>query len=159
MSTTALFVDFVNKSLSMQNAELALLIDRFMRRIHFGLQSKAPSFDKEKVGPGGGIVLLTLADMGRPGLHELTKRVARDKSQMTRTIRSLEAKGLVERKPSQLDARVTLISLTPEGERVVDTLKQAVAETINEILAPISKSEEQALQSLLERTLNEETRD
>ena len=137
----------------MQNSELALLIDRFMRRIHFGLQSKAPAFDTEKVGPGGGIVLLTLSDMGSPSLHDLTKQVARDKSQMTRTIRSLETKGLVKRKPSPDDARVTFVSLTQTGEQVVETLKHVVSETINEILSPISKSEEQILRDLLERAL------
>lgn len=141
----------------MQNADLALLIDRFMRRIHFGLQSRAASFDTEKVGPGGGVVLLTLADLGRPGLHELTRRVARDKSQMTRIIRSLESKDLVERAPSQHDARVTIVFLTAEGERVVDTLRQVVAETIGDILAPISASEEEMLRNLLERALNDDT--
>ena len=137
----------------MQDTELALLIDRFMRRIHFGLQSKAHAFDTTRVGPGGGIVLLTLADMGCPGLHELTRRVARDKSQMTRTIRSLEAKGLVAREPSGTDARVTLIRLTAAGEQVVRDLQTAVAETIGEILAPISADEEDALRTLLSRAL------
>lgn len=139
----------------MQNSELALLIDRFMRRIHFTLQSKGPSFDTEKVGPGGGIVLLTLSDMGCTSLNELTMQVARDKSQMTRTIRSLETKGLVVREPSPDDGRVTLVHLTHSGERVVDTLKDVVSETINDILSPISKSEEQVLRDLLERALGE----
>lgn len=137
----------------MQNTDLALLMDRFMRRIHFGLQAKAHAFDTAKVGPGGGIVLLTLADMGTPGLQELTRRVARDKSQMTRTVRSLEAKGLVARAPSPHDARVTLISLTEAGEAVVQTLQTAVADTINDILAPISGSEKDALKAMLERAL------
>ena len=140
----------------MQNIELALLIDRFMRKIHFGLQSKAHVFDKERIGPGGGVVLLTLADMGCPGLNELTRRVSRDKSQMTRTIRSLETKGLVARVPSPADARVSLVHLTGEGERVVEELRQAVAETIGEILAPISKQEEEVLRRLLERALLED---
>ena len=140
----------------MQDAELALLIDRFMRRIHFGLQSKGPTFDTEKVGPGGGIVLLTLSDMKCPSLQALTKQVARDKSQMTRTIRSLEAKGLVDRTPSPDDARVTLVALTPAGEQVVSALKQVVTETIGEILAPISPTEEEVLRNLLERALNQD---
>lgn len=139
----------------MQNIELALLIDRFMRRIHFGLQSKAHVFDTERVGPGGGLVLLTLADMGCPGLHELTTRVARDKSQMTRTIRSLEAKGLVARTPSSKDARVTLVYVTDAGQVVVRALQQAVAETIGDILAPISRSEEDVLKALLQRALSD----
>lgn len=143
----------------MQDAELALLIDRFMRRIHFGLQSKAHSFDTEKVGPGGGIVLLTLSDMRCPSLQALTNQVARDKSQMTRTIRSLETKGLVKREASPNDARVTLVSLTTTGERVVSELKHAVAETISEILTPISKPEERVLRDLLERALSQRTAD
>lgn len=150
-------VDKVNIIVAMQNTELALLIDRFMRKIHFGLQSKSHAFDRERVGPGGGIVLLTLADMGCPGLNELTRRVARDKSQMTRTIRSLETKGLVARKASPEDARVSLVYLTREGETVVDELRKAVAETIGEILAPISKQEEEVLRGLLERALMEQS--
>ena len=142
----------------MQDTELALLIDRFMRRIHFSLQSKAHTFDTAKVGPGGGIVLLTIAEMGCPGLHELTNRVARDKSQMTRTIRSLETKGLVARHPSPHDARVSLVSLTQSGEQVVEMLQQAVAETIGSILAPISKMEEKVLKDLLERALSDDAR-
>ena len=137
----------------MQDTELALLIDRFMRRIHFGLQAKAHSFDTAKVGPGGGIVLLTIAEMGCPGLHELTHRVARDKSQMTRTIRSLETKGLVMRRASPHDARVSLVELTEAGTQVVKELQSAVAETINNVLAPITESEKQCLNKLLERAL------
>ena len=137
----------------MQDTELALLIDRFMRRIHFGLQSQAQVFDTATVGPGGGIVLLTIAEMGCPGLHELTHRVARDKSQMTRTIRSLEAKGLVTRQISAQDARVTLVELTEDGFETVKALQAAVAETIEGILAPISKDEEAVLKTLLARAL------
>ena len=140
----------------MQNTELALLIDRFMRHIHFGLQSKAHVFDTARVGSGGGVVLLTLADMGCPSLQSLTRRVSRDKSQMSRMIRSLETKGLVTRTLSPTDARVTLIALTAEGEAVVKALQNAVTETIGEILAPTSPSEEDVLRELLKRALPDE---
>ncbi|MEX0310620.1 MAG: MarR family winged helix-turn-helix transcriptional regulator [Tateyamaria sp.] len=137
----------------MKDTELALLLDRFMRHIHFGLQAKADSFDTARVGPGGGIVLLTLAEMGNPSMQDLTRRVARDKSQMTRMIRSLEAKGLVERKASPHDARVSLVCLTAEGENVVAVFKNAVAETINEVLSPISEDESRTMRTILKRAL------
>ncbi len=133
------------------DTELALLIDRFMRSIHFGLQERAPEFDRKAVGPGGGVVLMTLADAGRISLNELTKRVARDKSQMTRVIRSLEAKGLVRREAAPDDARVSIVSLTPEGIEIVGELMQTVAQVIDEILEPISQSERQTLKDLLSR--------
>ena len=137
----------------MQDTELALLVDRFMRRIHSGLQKRAPDFDREAVGPGGAILMMTLADTGRISLNELTKRVARDKSQMTRMIRSLERKGLVHREMSPDDGRVSLIFLTPKGSEVVGELKQTVAEVIGEILGPISEREQKTLQSLLARVV------
>ena len=137
----------------MRTTELALLLDRLMRRIHSGVHAKAHVFDTERVVPGGGFVLLTIADMGCPELHELTKRVARDKSQMTRTIRTLETKGLVARKTAPHDARVTLVALTDSGQDTVRAIQQAVAETIGDILAPISTSEEDVLKSLLHRAL------
>ncbi|MGD1884400.1 MAG: MarR family winged helix-turn-helix transcriptional regulator [Paracoccaceae bacterium] len=112
-------------------------------------------FDTERVGPGGGFVLLAIADMGCPELNELTKRVARDKSQMTRTIRVLETKGLVARKTASHDARVTLVFLTDAGQDAVRAIQHAVAETIGEILAPISKTEEDVLKSLLHRALSD----
>lgn len=138
----------------MQNTDLAMLVDQFMRRIHFGLQERAASFDTHAVGQSGGIVLMTLAEMEKPALSELTKRVARDKSQMTRTVRSLEAKGLVAREACPEDARITLVSLTPQGESVVNELMEAVAGVVDGILEPIASSDKQMLQSLLMRALH-----
>ncbi|MEM8798116.1 MAG: MarR family transcriptional regulator, partial [Pseudomonadota bacterium] len=137
----------------MQDTDLALLVDRLMRSIHFGLQERAPGFDREGVGPGGGIVLMTLADTGQISLNDLTKRVARDKSQMTRMIRSLEGKGLIERAVSPKDARVTLVMLTPKGKEIVGELRATVAEVIGEILTPISKDEKETLKTLLQRVV------
>jgi DNA-binding MarR family transcriptional regulator len=137
----------------MPDTELALLFDRFMRHVHFALQEKADGFDTENVGPGGGIVLLTLAEMGCTGINDLTQRVARDKSQMTRMIRSLERKGLVDRKPSPDDARVSLVSLTPKGDAFVETLRQAVAVAINGLLEPVSADERALLTTLMKRII------
>lgn len=146
-------MDNVNKSVAMPDTELALLIDRFMRRIHFGLQEKAAGFDKQNVGPSGGIILLTITELGCPSLHELTEKVARDKSQMTRVIRSMEAKGLVKRQPSPTDGRVTLVSLTSAGEDVVSQIQKAVAETIDEVLGPISQADKERFENILQRAL------
>ncbi|MEM9734922.1 MAG: MarR family transcriptional regulator [Pseudomonadota bacterium] len=146
-------VDIINQVTSMPDTDLALLIDRFMRCIHFGLQERAPGFDRKAFGPSGGMVILTLADTGRISLNELTRRVARDKSQMTRMIGSLETKGLIRREASSDDGRVSLVLLTPEGETVANELMQIVAEVIGNILEPISQSEKQTLKELLSRVV------
>ena len=133
----------------MTDIELALLVDRFMRRIHGAVHRKAPHFDTERVGPGGGMILLTLADLGPAQMQELARRLARDKSQMTRAVRVLEEKGLISRTTSQQDARASVVTLTQKGHQTVDTLRAVLAETIDEILGPIGDDKKQQLQDLL----------
>lgn len=135
----------------MPDTDLALLIDRLMRRIHSGLQSRAAEFDTERVGPAGGMILLALADMEGCAQAELTRKLARDKSQMTRSLAALEGKGLLRRTPSPQDARVTLLSLTPQGEDVVTDLRQMLALTIDEVLSPLPASERSTLRTILTR--------
>ena len=138
----------------MADIELALLVDRLMRRIHTGLQSKAAEFDRERVGPNDGIILLTLAEIGQAEMNTLTKRLNRDKSQMTRSIRVLEDKGLVARQRSAEDGRVTLLDLTPKGKAVVETFGGAIAGTLSEVLGPLSEEEQLQLKAVLKRGLS-----
>ena len=84
---------------------LAILLDRFVRRIHLSLSAKAAEFDTYKIGAGGAIFLLTLDEMGTVPLSRLTAHMMRDKSQMTRLVRTMERKGLIVRSPSETDAR------------------------------------------------------
>lgn len=135
----------------MADTDLALSVDRFMRRIHSALQARAAEFDTENVGPAGGMLLLTLAEMGQPEIRELTARFARDKSQMTRVIGMLETKGLVARRPSQRDQRASVVSLTPKGHAVVADLSRALAETIGALVAPLSAEEQETLKALMAR--------
>ncbi|MEL6216767.1 MAG: MarR family transcriptional regulator, partial [Pseudomonadota bacterium] len=77
--------------------EVARLVDRLMRRIHASLNAAAPDFDRHGVGPAGGILLLTLADIEPARVHDLATQISRDKSQVTRGIQALERKGLIVR--------------------------------------------------------------
>ncbi|MEM1303180.1 MAG: MarR family transcriptional regulator, partial [Pseudomonadota bacterium] len=110
----------------MATIQLALLVDRLMRQIHVSLQANSAEFDTRDVGPMGGMVLLTLADTGPCDMHVLTQLMARDKSQMTRIIKALEAKDCVARETSARDARVSVISLTDIGQAVVQDLRIAL---------------------------------
>lgn len=94
---------------------------------------------------------MTLADAGQVSQNELSRRMVRDKSQMTRMIQGLEGKGLVRRENSTSDGRVVMVSLTAEGEQAVEELLEAVADVIGDLLAPISANETQLLKQLLSR--------
>jgi DNA-binding MarR family transcriptional regulator len=59
-----------------------------------------------------------------PGLSQsaLARAIGRDKSTISPLIRELEGKALIERRPSAGDRRSVTLSLTPAGERELDSL-------------------------------------
>lgn len=135
------------------DTEIGQLVDRFMRHIHNDLGQRAPSFDREKVGPAGGLVLMTLGDMEPVPMHELVRVIARDKAQITRLLQSLGNKGLVEKFPSIDDGRVCMLRLTHKGRDTVAGLNFAVSETIDGLLSPLSHVERRTLKDLLKKAL------
>lgn len=137
----------------MSSIDLAFHLDRFVRHLHVTLHTKAKDFDPDRVGPGGAMILLSLSDMGTAGLNELTRRLARDKSQMTRAIQMLEGKGMVTRQQSPDDARVSLVALTEKGQALVDTHHRVLAETLDELLSPISPEDRAVLEALLKQAV------
>ncbi len=139
----------------MQDTNIARLVDRFMRRINGSLRARAREFDHERVGPGGGMILMTLADIEPAPIQEIVRRMARDKSQMTRAIKSLEDKGLIARHQSPDDARVCLLTLTDRGHKSVDRIQHALADVIDDILDPLDPGERKRLEEFLERALTE----
>lgn len=135
----------------MPDIEIGQLVDRFMRHIHADLGRKAPSFDKERVGPAGGMVLMALADQEPVAIHELVRSIARDKAQITRLLKTLAAKGLIEKSQSQTDGRVCVLRLTRKGRDTVTGLQLAVAETIDVLLDPLGGQERETLKVLLKK--------
>lgn len=129
--------------------EIARLVDRLMRRIHAGLNAKAATFDRHRVGAGGGVMLLTLAEIEPAAIQTLVHRLRRDKSQISREVQTLERKGLIARAACPEDARVSILTLTPEGRETVGVLQRAVADVLSEILAPLSAADQRHLKTLL----------
>ncbi|MEM7723393.1 MAG: MarR family transcriptional regulator [Pseudomonadota bacterium] len=141
------FVDSVNNMSA--DIEIAQLMDRLMRRIQAQLNSRAEDFDHHNLGPGGGILLLTLAEIEPARMHDIARAMARDKSQMTRAVQSLERKGLVDRAACPDDARGSVLSLTDEGRATVTTLQSAVAGVLGDLLAPLDPDQTEALRQAL----------
>lgn len=131
--------------------EIAQLMDRLMRRVHAHLNERAPTFDRHRLGPGGGILLLTLAEIAPARMQDLARAMARDKSQITRAVQALEGKGLIERAPCPDDARAVLMRLTDEGRATVAIFQEAVAEALGGILGPLTPSEIEQFRAMLRR--------
>ena len=125
--------------------EIAYLVDRFMRRISANLHDKALEIDTERVGPFGGMILLTLSDIEPTPITKLVEQMGRDKSQMTRAIQTLENKGMIARHASDEDRRVSLLQLTEKGRAFVGDIKKILSGVIDDILVPVSARERKVL--------------
>jgi MarR family transcriptional regulator, organic hydroperoxide resistance regulator len=85
-------------------------------------------------------------------MSELAETLWCDASNVTGIVDRLEARGLVERRPSPDDRRVKLLRLTDEGEtlraRVVERMERPAPE-----LAALGADEQRQLRDLLARAL------
>ncbi|MBX9717953.1 MAG: MarR family transcriptional regulator, partial [Microbacteriaceae bacterium] len=92
--------------------ELRVLIQKVARRIR--AERAREGISDTQLG-----VLWQLASEGRstPGRLAASERVSAPS--MNRTLNALEASGLVQRTPSDNDARSVWVTITPAGEQVI----------------------------------------
>jgi adenylate cyclase len=103
-------------------------------------------------------VLASLHDA--PGIDQrrLAERIAIDLSRAQRLLKRLEGRKLVQRLPTDGSIRSGVLSLTPQGIKVLQTLRPAMAAAQDRVMAPLSDRERETLQELLARVIraNEE---
>ena len=96
-------------------------------------------------------LLATLEDFGPASQAALGRRSGIHLSDMVATINELADRGLVERAPDPFDGRRNIISLTAAGKRQLRRLDKRLAESQDELLAPLSPEERQRLIELLSK--------
>ncbi|MFI6834029.1 MarR family winged helix-turn-helix transcriptional regulator [Kribbella sp. NPDC050241] len=96
-------------------------------------------------------LLATLEDFGPASQAALGRRSGIHLSDMVATINELADRGLVERAPDPSDGRRNIISLTAAGKRQLRRLEKRLAESQDELLAPLSPDERQRLTELLSK--------
>ena len=133
---------------------LALHIDRLMRRIHVDLRPRATAVDDAKVGPLGGMVLMTIDDADQISIQNLAAQLGRDKGQMTRYIQSLERKALIERVDWPEDRRVSRIRLTSAGRDLVTAFRVALTDVVEGLLVDIDTAERDQFLATLQKLLH-----
>lgn len=97
--------------------------------------------------------LLNQLEPGRPiPMGQLAGALSCDASNVTGLVDRLESRGLIERRPSEQDRRVKVLSLTPLGARLrAALLERMTAPPAN--LARLSAEERRALVRLLRRLI------
>lgn len=98
-------------------------------------------------------VLYTLAS--EPGIDQrtLAHRVSFDTSTIGSVVDRMEARGLLTRGLSEQDRRVRLLTLTQEGQALVQRVAPAVLRVQDRILEPLSEAERDAFMHMAARVL------
>jgi DNA-binding MarR family transcriptional regulator len=96
------------------------------------------------------ITLSALEEMDSIDQITLGGYTALDRNTVAVVVRKLEERGLVARQRNPEDLRSMQVSLTEEGRRLRRAVEPAVAEVQEEILFPLSESEQKTLCQLLQ---------
>ena len=137
-------------SLTVVETELAMLartLEGLSRRstIHRGLDRSSY------------LLLRTLETVGSASINGLAKLVGLDATTVTRQVATMEASGLVLRRRSPADARVSVLELSALGRRRMETVRAARQARIGELVDDWSERDRRTFGTLLHR-LNEAIR-
>jgi len=106
--------------------------------------------------PDAGQYAALVAIHTHPGIDatRLSAVIAFDRSTLGNVIERLEAKKLVERKPSPQDKRVKLLYLTRAGATVLRDIMPSVDRAQARMLQPLKAADRKALKALLSRLVD-----
>lgn len=119
-------------------------------------ERQSPIFSRYGLQHGEFDVLATLRRSGAPeGLTPtaLFEAAMMSSGGMTARIDRLEKAGLVERRPHPSDRRATLVKLTDKGFDLIETMMPLHEQTAQDILSPLTREEQTALNDLLTRLI------
>jgi DNA-binding MarR family transcriptional regulator len=94
-------------------------------------------------------LLVGIERRGPIGVVDLADGVGRDHTTVSRQVAKLESLGLVERRASELDARVRMASVTPVGQAMSDALDAAREKKARAIFASWDRDEVERLVALM----------
>lgn len=90
-------------------------------------------------------ILFEVRRIGQPSMQSVADELGIDITTFSRQIKGLEAKGLVLRKPSEEDRRVSLLMLTDEGQRVLERIDGYMGRKIEQIFSTLTPFERETV--------------
>ena len=95
--------------------------------------------------------MMRVHEQGEVSQNQLGRLAAMDVATIKGVVDRLKAKGLVASRADPGDKRRMIITLTPQGQDLIDQLQTAGARITEETLAPLSDAERETLAALLAR--------
>jgi DNA-binding MarR family transcriptional regulator len=126
-------------------------ISRLARELEQRLE---PVYRDHGLEPGWHDVLATLRRNGPPYQlrpTEFTDQLMLTSSGTTKRLDRLEQAGLITRAPDPNDRRGTLITLTPKGLHLIDSVTEAHLDNERRLLGSLSETEQRRLADLLRK--------
>jgi DNA-binding MarR family transcriptional regulator len=102
-------------------------------------------------GPRGYLVLMAIASGPPRSQLAISQQVALNKTVMTYLLDSLEAEGLVTRRPDPVDRRARQVLLTAKGTKTLNETRERLSAAEARLLADLNPADEKQLRTLLER--------
>ena len=99
-------------------------------------------------------LLAALEEFGPASQASLGRRTGLDRSDVAAAVNELTGQKLAERAADQTDHRRNVITITAKGSAYLQRLNALLAGSQDELLAPLSTSERQALVGMLTRLLD-----
>ncbi len=99
----------------------------------------------EQVSMPQGHILFEIRRKGNPSMQQVAEELGMDITTFSRQAKSLEGKGLIVRRVSPDDRRVSLLGLTPAGEEVMGRIDRYMADKIERIFSTMSSFEKESV--------------
>lgn len=131
-------------------AEISFHADRFLWRFLSHLNDRLKETGLPVNAPDAKIIF-TVKHHKTIAISQLVKQLGRDKSQVSRKVQELEEKGILTRETDPENSRISLISLTSEGETLVRQMAAETEAVMAELLQPLEDSEQETLRRLLSK--------
>jgi MarR family transcriptional regulator, organic hydroperoxide resistance regulator len=90
------------------------------------------------------IVLTALVEQPVRTQAALAQAIRADKSRIIGVLDELQERGLIHRQPDETDRRVHLLSLTPEGDRLRQSVEAGIRRSEEEVLALLPPADREA---------------
>lgn len=131
---------------------IVYFISRTKQKMTQFIQMQLKQQRLEELIPSHGNILTALYENGdKMPLHEIAKRIGRDKSTVTALVNKLAGLGYVEKVAGQQDKRVTFVQLTQQGYALKPRFDQISAQVYETAYRGFSPEEREQFLALLKR--------
>ncbi|MGH3255401.1 MAG: MarR family winged helix-turn-helix transcriptional regulator [Streptosporangiaceae bacterium] len=106
--------------------------------------AEEPILRAHEISMWGYIVLTALAEQPVRTQAALAQAIGADKSRIIADLDELQERGLIQRQPDAADRRVHLLSLTPAGSQVRQSVQSAIRRREEQILGRLPPADREA---------------